>query len=314
MTQPANTFSSYDAVGNREDLTNSIYDISPTTTPFLSMATKNKATATFHEWQTDELAAVDAANAVVEGGDAETDNSNPTARLGNYTQISDKVARTTGTQDMVDSAGRGNELTYQKMKRKKELKRDMETILLSDQARGAGSDTVARTLAGVGSWISTNTSFGTGGADPTGDGTDSRTAGTARPITEGLLKGVLSDCFDEGGEPDCIMVGSHNKQAISDFVGNQTRNVDADEKKLVNAIDIYVSDFGTLVIKTNRFMPQDRAYVLDSGMWSVAELRSFKEYDLAKTGDSERCQIITEYTLEARNEKSSGGIFDLATA
>lgn len=316
MAQPTNTFSAYDAVGIREDLSDVIHNIAPTETPFYMMASKGKATNTYHEWQTDTLAAASATNAVIEGDDATTDASVATVRLGNYTQISDKVARVTGTVDEVTKAGRGKELAYQVAKRVKELKRDMESSLLANNARVAGNDTTARELAGVPAWIATNTSAGGSGADPTGDGTDARTDGTQRAFTEALLKTVLQSCWDQGGDPDCIMVGSFNKQAASGFTGRATNGDEAkaSEKTVYASADVYVSDFGTLKIVPNRFQRARDALVLQKDMWKVAYLRPVKQTPLAKTGDSERRQIIAEYTLEACNEAASGIVADLTTS
>lgn len=313
MTTPTDTTSTYDAIGNREDLSNIIYDISPTQTPFVSGIAHTTATATNHEWQTDSLAAA-ANNAVIEGNDATTTAATPTVRLGNRTQISDKVPRVTRTQRQVDSAGRGDEMDYQVFKMGKELKRDMETALLSNKAKVTGSESVARELAGVPSWINTNTDFGAGGADPTGDGTDARTDGTQRAFVEADLKSVLSSIWDEGGEPDLIMLGSFNKQAMSSFTGNATRTVDASDKRLTAAIDVYVSDFGELSVMPNRFMRSRDALVLQMDMWGMASITEFEETPIAKTGDSDRVQLLSEYTLEARNEAASGGVFDLTTA
>jgi hypothetical protein len=314
MAQPADTFSSYDAVGNREDLTDVIWDISPTDTPFMSGIAKVSATATYHEWQTDSLAAASGTNFVIEGDDATTDASAATTRLGNYTAISDKVPRVTGTQRSNDSAGRGDEMEYQKLKRMKELKRDVETILLANNARVAGNDTTARECAGVESWLATNTSRGAGGADPTGDGTDAATNGTQRAFLESQLKEVIREAWDQGGNPDTIMVGSFNKQALSGFSGNNTRMLDGTDKKLVTAIDVYVSDYGELVVIPNRFMSSRSALVLDMSLWAMATLRDFQSNPLAKTGDTDREQILVEYTLECRNEAGNGIVADLTTA
>lgn len=103
-----------------------IYDISPTETPFLSSIGKTKATSTKHEWQTDALAAAVSNNAVIEGDEATMDASTATTRVFNYTQISDKTATVSGTQEAVNSAGRRSEMAYQMEKRMKELKRDVE--------------------------------------------------------------------------------------------------------------------------------------------------------------------------------------------
>jgi len=314
MPLPADTFTTYDAVGNREDLSDVIYDISPTDTIFMSSIAQVSASATLHEWQTDALAAASDANAVLEGDDATTDASDPTVRLGNQCQISDKVPRVTGTQRVVNSAGRGDEFDYQVLKRGKELKRDMESALLSNNAKVAGSAAVARVLGGIDSWIATNDNFGTGGASPTGDGSNARTDGTQRAFAETDLKTVIAGCWDQGGEPDLIMAGSFNKQAMSAFSGNATRTVDASDKRLTTAIDVYVSDFGELSVRPSRFMRTRDCLVLDTDMWAMAILRNFQQEPLAKTGDSDRVQLISEYTLVARNEKASGGVFDLTTA
>jgi len=311
MAQPADTFSTFDAIGNREDLSDVIYDISPTETPFMSSIARTPATATLHEWQTDALDTASATNAVIEGDDATTTASTPSVRLGNRVQISDKVPRVTGSQRVVDSAGRGDEFDYQILKAGKALKRDMESSLLANNAAVTGSDSVARELAGIEAWIATNDNFGATGASPTGDGTDARTDGTLRAFAESDLKDVLADCFDQGGDPNMIMVGSFNKQAMSAFSGNATRNTDSKDQTLNTAIKIYVSDFGELQVQTNRFSRPESALVLDMDMWAMATLREFMQTPLAKTGDSDRVQLLSEYTLEARNEAASGGVFDL---
>lgn len=314
MAQPTNTFSSYDAVGNREDLSDIITMISPTKTPFLNGIAKTIATSTKTEWQTDALAAASATNAVIEGDDAVTDASTATTRLFNYTQISDKVARVTGTQRAMDSAGRSDEMAYQVMKKSEELKRDVESSLLANNAQVAGNDTTARETGGIGSWIATNDNLAGDGASPTGDGSDARTDGTQRAFTEAQLKATLAACWDQGGEPDTIMVGSFNKQALSGFSGGATRTIESGEKKLVNAIDVYVGDFQDLVVIPNRFQRARDALVLEMDKWKFAVLRDFQKTPLAKTGDTDREQILVEYALESSNEAASGGVFDLTTS
>lgn len=314
MAQPTNTYSSYDAKGIREDLTDVIYNVDPTETPFFQLCAKTKASNTLHEWQTDSLAAASASNAVIEGDEATTDASSATTRLGNYTQILDKVARVTGTMESVDKAGRDNEMAYQVVKRTKELRRDIESSLLANTARVSGSDIAARKLAGVPTWITTNIDEASDATAATGDGTDARTDGTQRAFTEDQLKGVLAACWDEGGDPDCIMVGSFNKQKFSGFTGSSTRFDKGEDKKLVAAIDVYVSDFGDLKVIPNRFQRARDALVLQKDMWAVAMLRPVRSHELAKTGDTERRQIIAELTLESRNEEASGAVYDLTTS
>ena len=314
MTQPTNTFDSYDAIGNREDLADIITMISPSATPLLSGIAKVPATATNHEWQTDVLDAPSATNAVIEGDDAVTTASTPTVRLGNNTQISDKVPRVTGTQQVVDSAGRSDEMAYQIMKKGLELKTDVESTLFANNAKVTGSSAVAREAAGIPAFLATNTDFGATGADPAGTGADARTDGTQRAFTESQLKSVLASCWDEGGDPDNIFLGSFNKQALSAFSGGATRNIESSAKKIVNAVDVYVSDFGDLVVIPSRHMRSRDCLVLEMDKWKFAVLRDFQSNPLAKTGDTEREQMLVEYTLVSSNEAASGGIFDLTTS
>ncbi len=315
MSLPASTHNTYESIGNREDLSDIIYRIAPTETPFVSGVEKTKASAVNHEWQTQDLAAA-AANAVLEGDDATTDAATPTVRLGNIAQISDKVARVTGTQQVIDKAGRENELNYQMMLKGKELKRDMEFILVgSNTAKVSGGTTTARKTASVLSWIGTNDDFGSGGASPTTlDGLATRTDGTQRAFQESQLKTVLQACWTEGGEPETIMVGGFNKQVFSTFVGRGTPMEDVKSKKIVASVDVYESDFGTLKVVANRFSRSRDCLVLQMDMWGLAYLRNMKSIDLAVTGDNVRKQILCEYALEARQEKSSGGVFDLSTS
>jgi len=318
MALPTNTFSSYTAIGNREDLSDVIYRIDPADTPFMSAVEREKASAVNHEWQTQALASVDTANAVLEGDDATTDAATPTVRLGNICQISDKVARVTGTQQAVEHAGRDDELAYQEMLKGLELKRDMESILCgTNQAKNAGAAATARVTASVLSWIKTNTSKGASGSDPSAaDGTGTRTDGTQRLFTEANLKIVLQSVWNNGGKPDVVMTGGFNKQQFSTFTGRATPTEDTKAKKIVAAVDAYESDFGTIKVAPNRFMRTRDVLVLQTDMWAIAFLngRKMVSVNLAKTGDSERRQILSEYSLVSRNEKASGGVFDNTTS
>lgn len=314
MGLPAGTFTTFSAIGNREDLADIIYNIDPYETPFLSGIERNKAAATNHEWQTQALTAVNSVNSVLEGDDATTDTATATTRLGNILQISDKVARVTGTQQVVEHAGRGSEMGYQLMLKGRELKRDMETILLRNQPKNSGAVGTPRALASVLSWIATNTSKGTSGADPTTGGGSSRVDGTPRAFTEALLKSVLQSVWLNGGQPDTVLVGGFNKQNFSLFTGRASPIEQAATRKIVAAVDVYESDFGRLKVQPDRFMRAVDCLVLQMDMWALSTLRNMQPTDLAKTGDSDQKQIIAEYTLESRNEKGSGIVADLTSA
>jgi hypothetical protein len=316
MAFVGNTFTTFDAKGLREDLSDIIYNISPTETPFMTGIAREKATAVYHEWQTDALEPPNGANAQIQGDDISTfDPVIPTVRLGNYTQISRKTVIIAGTEEAVDKAGRKSEVGYQVAKKGKSLKRDIETILLQNQARTAGAvgATAAKT-ASVLAYIKTNVAnVVAGGANPAGDGTNTRTDGTT-PVafTEPMLATALASVWtNSGDEPDKLLVNSNQKVAISKFLGNSTRYINSDEQKLVTSIDVYVYDFGSVEVQPDRFMRQRDCLILNTDLWALAWLRPIALTDLAKTGDNTKKMLLGEYALTSRNEAGSGLVADL---
>lgn len=314
------TYKTYESVGNREDLTDVIYNISPTDTPFMSSVGKTKATAVYHEWQTDSLADASTANAVVEGADASSATLAPTTRVGNRTQISQKTIQIAGTLESVDKAGRKSEKAYQLSKASSELKRDMEKILLSNQAAVTGDAVTARKLGSLQAWLNTNAVLGATGVAGSG-GTTARTSGTDAAFTEAMLKSAVKSAYEQGGNPSVLMVTPTQKQVVSGFAGIAEQRYQAPSNApttIVGAADVYLSDFGTLSVVPNRFMTADGddngevAFVLDPEYASIAYLRPFATNELAKTGDSEKTQLLVEYTLEVKNEKAHAIIADLA--
>ena len=313
MAQPTNLYDTFDTTGIREDLTDVIYNISPEDTPILSAIPRTAAKGTKHEWQLDALAAP-AANSVIEGDDATIDAMTATTRAFNYCQISDKVIALSGTQSAVDAAGRADEMAYQIAKKSKELKKDMEFDLIEPNVQAVGSATAARELGSIPTWLKTNGDAGTNGTLSTGSGTDLPGSGTDRALTEAILKTVIKEVYVSGGDMDMLVCPPSVKQVISGFNANTTRFGPADSKTEFAAIDVYSSDFGDLRIVPNRVMATTDAkdvFILQRDMLATAYLRDFQIQDLAKTGDSEKKQLLVEYTLEMRNEAAHGIILDI---
>ena len=311
------TFGSNAAKGLREDLADVIYDISPQDTPIMSSIGKTKATAVFHEWQKDSLADANTLNYLAEGADATAATLTPTVRIGNYSQIVGKTIQVSNTLEAVDKAGRKSEKAYQLAKASAELKRDIEAIITANQARDAGSSGT-RKMGTLLSWITTNVNKQSAGTNPTGDGTDVRSdSGTTRTFQESMLKDVVQKVFTAGGTPTLLVVPPALKQVVSGFTGlSQHRynsNTGGDITILAGA-DLYQSDFGVLQIVPNRFMRSRDAFVLDPEYAALAYLRPFQTNELAKTGDSEKTQIIAELTLEVRNEAAHGLVADLVAS
>jgi len=308
MASPAGTFTTYEAIGNREDLSNMIYNIAPTDTPFMSMAKRGKVSNRYFEWQTDTLATA-ANNAQLEGDTPSSATAVPTVRLFNTVQISSKTFEVSGTQQAMNPAGRADELAYQLVKKGKELKRDMETSLTQNTAYVVGTTAAARVTASLESWMSSNwTTQGVSVGASASHGFS--TTGVVAPVdntvtatvTEANVQAIIRACWTAGGNPDTIMVGPYNKVKLSAFSG------------LVGMTDAYQSDFGALKIIPNRFNRDRTVCVLDFEYWEVAYLRPFQSIPLAKVGDSDKRMILAEYGLKSLNEAASGKVTDCVTA
>jgi hypothetical protein len=314
MALATNALTSYSAVGNREDLQDTIYSIAPTDTPIMSAIGQTSAAATTHEWQTDALASAATNNAQLEGDEISVAASSATTRVTNICQIMNKTVTVTGSQEAVNSAGRASELAYQLAKRSKELKRDIEATITANQGQAAGNATTARKMRGLPSWLSTNISKAGGSAANATGATAGRTDGTQRALTEAILKDVIKQAWDEGGEPTVVTVGSFNKGVISGFTGRSQARQNIAADSIQAAAALYIGDFGTYTITPNRFQRARDAFVLDPSMASLAYLRPVQTIELAKTADAEKRALITELTLVINNEAAHGGAFDLTTS
>jgi hypothetical protein len=323
MAVDAETIETYDNTVIREDLEQQYTMISPEETPFqTAIGVGPKATATYHEWTVVELANPSTSNRVIEGDDAPGEDAGTLGkRFGNYTQISDKVVSVSNTSEAVDAAAENvQRLAAQITLKLKEMKRDMESMLLQNVAAAAGSSGSARAAAGLPAWLRTNIVLGSGGAAPTLSGTTSGhpdatlTPGTAVALTEANLNNVIEDCWNEGATPSIIMVNANNKRVISQsFTGNSTRYKDAIDKRLTAAIDVYDSDFGELTVVPNRFQQTTASnnysvYVLDPEYAELCFLETPRQTELAQTGHAKRRMVHCEYTLKVANEKAHGAV------
>ena len=319
MAIVANTFTSFDAKGIRESLSDIISSIAPEEVPFQSNIGSKNVSNTYFEWQTDALSAVDK-TARIDGDDvASFDATTATTRVGNYTQILRRTVIVADNLESQDLAGRNSELSMQIAKRGKELKRDLEAVLTDNNAQVAGNTTTARETGGLGSWIATNDIMGVAGspASPTGDGTDARTDGTQRAFTESMLKSAMQLAFSSGGTPSILMVGPFNKTVVSGFAGIAAQRYMAPSDSpttIIGAADVYLSDFGTLSVTTNLFQRERDAFILDPEYASVNYLRPIQNVELAKTGDASKSMLLCEAGLEVGSEAAHAGVFDLTTS
>lgn len=322
MAQATGTTDTFDLVGLAQDVEDVIFNISPEETPVLTMAKKKKATAVQHQWQTDSLAAV-ATNRAIEGDDSTYAAVSATTLLSNYTQIAKKTVLISGTADAVRKYGRKEEFAYQIAKKGKELKRDMEYALVTNQGSSAGSSSVARSSAGLEACIAGNRileSTNTTGTVPgyAGGVFTAPTDGTASTFTETLLVSGIQAAWTDGGDPSIVMANATLKRKFGTFAGassyagvsvNQGRNV---QGVVVGGVDLYISDFGQHKVMLNRYMRNSVVFGIDPDYVSVAFLRPIKFEERAKTGDATRGEILSEFCLVVDNPDAHFQVRDVS--
>ena len=282
--------------GQKEDVEDIIYDISPTETPFTSSIGSSAANAVTHEWHEDSLASP-AVNGAKEGADA-ADTAVATVSLkSNRCQIFTKDVSVTNTAERVGKYGRSSEMSYQIAKKGKEIKRDIEHAFVGLEQAGAAE------TAGAGRLLTSATNQMDSGGITT----------TTGALTETKLLTGLQNVFDEGGNVNQIQVPPAKAVTIAGFAasGNGTTRDFGESKRMVNAVDFYVSPFGEAAVVTNRFVKSDTVLLLDTDYWSRAVLRPMQTIDLAVNGDSTKKQLVTELTLVCENSKASGALQDI---
>ena len=287
-------------------------------TPFYTKSRKTTAKNTLVEWQTDSLRA-SAANAHIEGDDTTASAATATSRLNNRTQIFKNAVIVPDTDEGLDKAGRAQEIAYQTLKIAAEQKLDIEKAMFDNNAKVAGSSSVARELAGAPTWLTSNTDFGANeGADATGDGTDARTDETTTLLafSQARFDGVMQSIWENGGNPDTVYLSAFQMNVALGFTGNNNQRsaVQAGDERVIKSLAVYVTPWGTIEFMPSRENRSRDVFIMQDDMWEVAVLRPTKNIELAKTGDSTKRQVVTELTLCAKNEAANGGVFDNTTS
>ena len=308
MAQVTNAFDTYEAIGNREDLADIIYNISPTQTPFLSAVGKRQSSNGQFDWQT-EVLPTPSSTGQLEGFELSKSTSTNTTRATNVAMISSRDATVTGAQEATDTAGKNSEMAHQLAIMAKAIKRDMEEALTQNIAKNAGNVSTARQTRSLETWYATNVNKASDGAN--GSDSAARTNGTRRDLTEAMVKDVQQQCFASGAEPSLLMVGPYNKSVISGFTGRSQARQFVDANTIEASVSIYSGDFGELqVVPSNRSREQ-AVHLLDPEYAAVAYLRDFETIDIATVGDAETKMLLVEYGLEMRNEAAHGIVADV---
>lgn len=314
MPKVAGAFTTYGAVGNREDLANAIYNIDPFDTPLMSAIKRRNVKNRTFDWQTEHLPLVNPNNAQLEGFQLVNSAATPTVRLNNNTQISSRDASVSGSQEESDAAGKGSEMAHQMALISKVLKSDMETITGGRQARVTGDDTTptARLTESFSHWVARAVDK-TGAAGTTvagvttplpvlsGDAWAAIAGGSQVSITEQMMNDAMQQAYQNGASPTLWIVPPGPRRTISTFTGRSTTQVLVGKTEVVSTVDILATDFGRIKVMPSRWLPADLGLLIDPSYAAISFFRAFRQYLLARVGDAETRMIVAEWGVEMRN-------------
>lgn len=232
-----------------------------------------------------------------QGMEGPKDESVARTRSYNYTQIFSKGVRLSGTALAIEHNGISAEDTYQVDKRMRELIRELDrTVIMGIRSSANVVDGTYGTMGGLIDYIKHATS--------------GNTNSTAETMVPSVLNAMIKQIWDDGGNPDMVLVGGAQKQKISAF-DKEYRRSTMDSRKAGFVVEEFVSDLGiNLRVVVDRWIPSDMAIVIDSSRIAIKPLqgRSFFLEKLAKTGDSENWQIVGEYTMEVKQAAKAHAI------
>lgn len=277
----------YEDNARREDLLDIITNIDPVNTQLMTGLGQSTAKDIYHQYLIDTLKTV-GTNAYVESSDAcYADRTDPT-RLSNVCQIVKVGYDVSDTERSINSAGFNDRYAYEGEKALKEWKNDAEFALIRGSI-ACGNSSTARRMRGLRHSLSLVTSQ------------------SGVSLSETILNTYFQNVWDAGSEVDALYMGMYQKRKISGFTAGSTKQTMNEDRRLVNAVDVYEADAAKLVkLFAHRYVTisGDTNYDLlgiDEDKVKVAYLRKPITRELAKTGDATKGEVVGELTLEVRH-------------
>jgi len=326
----------YNLVGVREDLTDFLTILEPEDCPKTSMFAKTvRPRQQYQEWQMDTLSAPYFPGKL-EGQDF-TYFQNKAAnrgRVGNFVQTFARTWMVSRLAEAADVAGVSNEVANAKVKAAREIKRDIEAAVGSDNEMQADNGTVPYVMRGLGKWVqSTAQSINAVPASyltPAGSIDATATAS----LTENTFNGVFQSIYEvNGGKRNYMLFAGPNlKRAISKFqraTGSsgttQSYQViqNAKDHEISLNVEIYDGDFHhvtvvpdlfngltTATTEAGVFAPTNqsraRGYVIDSELVGIGYYIGMQSEEFPDQGGGRRGAVESTLTLMVKNPKGLG--------
>ena len=323
MALQTNAATQYDqGVSLREDLEDVIFSNKEDGCIFTTSIAKNRVPVSqkLHEWQIDEFESIGNAPAL-EGRAFGLRAIADRTRLNNHCQINGWEFGVSGSQESAQKAGVPSEIARQVKHHTMSLKEAVEIACVGvNNAKVAGNNTTPRETASVQSWLYTNTQEGTGGADPTGDGSDARTDGAPAALTEAKFKAAMQSVFLTNRKQKSnltVMLGAYNKGVFAGFTGRATDvNSSASDLTIFGDVEYYRTLWGLVRVYGSAHVRQRDMLIFDPDRWAIGTFRKMRVIDNVMVGqfDGVAKGVDMEWCLISRNESSSAGVFDLTTS
>lgn len=291
MAMLSGALQTYNDTVRREDLMDVLVDVSPDQNYIQSFAKVGTASQTLHEWGEDYIARNTTNSATIEGDEASFSALTQPTRKNNICQIIKQTFAVSETERTVNKLSPKDAFVYQQGKAMKTWKNQFEFALLRG-TKASGSSGVAREMDGIRNTIVTDGLY------------TLRVSGTS--LSEVELNDVIVSSWNVTDEYvfDLILTTASKKRDISKFTAGNTRNISAEDKRLVNSISIYESDFGVHEVRAHKDVLAADLMGIKKSQITIAYLRKPKMVELGLSGDSAKGMIIGEATVETRGARA----------
>lgn len=265
------------------------------------------STATTHA---DNAVVIIQSGAAIDGADVGASRETTRTEQANYSQIFSAPVSVSGSKQAVTNVGVVDEKSYQENMRLIEKLRELQRAVITGEEHDSspeGTSAIARTMNGIHHYISTH-DLTAGSGDLSGLGTN---------LTLEVIKTVQRLVYEVSGvAPNGLAVGSLQKMRIDNILQTESRQRMNTEATVFDKVQFIDTDFGEMRVLLSRDVPPDAATFMTQSKIGVIPLgsRSFQVEELAKVGDSNRSQLIGEYTLEVANEACHARVGGLSTS
>jgi hypothetical protein len=205
----------------------------------------------------------------------------------NFTQIFQQEVKVSRTQNQIAQYGISDEMAYQADKVIPSLTRLIEKHFYTSTAAASGSATTPRVMGGYQAFV-----------------TDNKVSGAS--LAQSQFENAVKAAYADGGNGDWdAYLSPDNLQKVKNFYDSSNfLRVDRTETTVGMVIERVLTPYGAVNLVLDRWAKNAQIPILDPQHVGFKTLYPFTQEMLAKTGDSERSEVVGEFTLCLRQDKA----------